>query len=117
MCTVSRQVMNRSGVALETPHRHVITASDELFFALEGQTVEARGDCWLIEVCGIHSAGSRHWVQVQLRGPLVQGMTICVPRLDAHQVATVIREWLEGLLPSALESAVTARTYFAAPTN
>jgi hypothetical protein len=30
---------------------------------------------------------------------------------------TVIQEWLEGLLPSALESTVTARSYFAAPTN
>ena len=112
-----RQAANRGGVGLETPHRHVVTASDELFFALEGQTVEARGDRWLIEVCGIHSAGSRHWVQVQLQGPMVPGMTIRVPRLDAHHVVTVIQEWLEGLLPCALESAVTARSYLAAPTN
>jgi hypothetical protein len=110
LCTVRRHVANRTGVGLKTPSRHVVSASDELFFALEGQAVNAGGDCWLIEVCGIHSADSRHWVQVQLRGPIVQGMTIRVPRLDAQQVVTVIRDWLEGLLPSALESAVTARS-------
>jgi hypothetical protein len=117
MCTVSGRVANRSSIGLEAPHRHIVSASDELFFALEGETVEAQGDYWSIEVCGIHSAGSRHWVQLQLRGPSVQGITIRVSMLDAHQVVTVIREWLEGLLPSTLDSAVTASSYFAAPTN
>jgi hypothetical protein len=103
--------------ALATADRNTLTASDEFFFMLEGCSLDANGDRWRIEVCGIHSSRSQHWLQLQLRGPITQSLTVRVPRLDVDYVLTLIRNWLEGSLPVVLESTVTGRAYLAAFTN
>jgi hypothetical protein len=118
MCKVPRNLTNRGGAITFAPgDRNVITPSDELFFALEGRTVEAAGSDWRIEVCGVHSSDSQHWVQLQLRGPVNQGLTIRIPRLDTRYVLTMVCEWLEGLLPSALETSITGKSYLPLLTN
>ncbi len=97
--------------------RYVLTATDEFFFALEGRTLEANSRTWTIEVCGVHSTGAQHWVQLQLCGPVAQEVTLRVPRLDAGEVVALVTRWLAGVLPAALESAVVGRAYLPAPTN
>jgi hypothetical protein len=115
---VPRKVSSSGSITLLTPQDpNRITRSDELFFALEGRTLEAAGDRWRLEVCGVHSADSQHWVQLHLRGRASQGLTIRVTRLDARDVLTMVREWLEGVLPSSLESSVTGRSYLPVLTN
>lgn len=116
--TVPRKISNSGSIATLTPHDpYRITRSDELFFALEGRTLEAAGNRWRLEICGVHSADSQHWVQLNLRGAVSQGLTIRVRRLDARDVLTMVREWLEGVLPSSLESSVTGRSYLPVLTN
>lgn len=100
-----------------TADRYALTSSDELFFALDGRTVEADGDSWRIEVCGVHSTASRHWLQLQLCGPVAQGLTLRVERQDVPRVLGIVRDWLEGSLPAALESAVTGKAYQPVVTN
>ena len=110
--SVARNASARGSVVAFAPrNRHAITSSDELFFSLEGRTVEAGGQCWQLEVCGVHSGSSQHWIQLQLRGPVLKGLTIRVPRLDTRRVLTIVCNWLEGSLPSDLERSVTGQTY------
>jgi alkylation response protein AidB-like acyl-CoA dehydrogenase len=53
----------------------------------------------------------QQWVQLHLRGRVSQGLTVRVARLDAREVLSLVHDWLEGLLPAALETAVTGRAY------
>jgi hypothetical protein len=45
-----------------------ITPADELFAALDGQTVRAGQQAWQLEVWGIHNEGGRFWMQCHLLG-------------------------------------------------
>jgi hypothetical protein len=99
--------------------RYCITFSDEFFFALEGHSLIANGHAWRVEVCGIHSAAApaQHWLQLQLKGPVAQALTLRVARLEVGYVLQVVRDWLEGSLPAALEASVTGRAYLPAFTS
>jgi hypothetical protein len=96
---------------LPTADRNTLTACDEFFFALDGQSFEANGETWTLDVCGVHAASRQQWVQLHLRGRVSQGLTVRVARLDAREVLSLVHDWLEGLLPAALETAVTGRAY------
>jgi hypothetical protein len=114
---VTRRTRFDNGSALAIAERFSITASDEFFFALEGRDVDASGERWRVEVCGIHSDGSQHWLQLQLQGSVTQHLTLRVPRFHLSEVLRTIQQWLEGSLPAALETAVTGRAYLPALTN
>jgi hypothetical protein len=114
---VTRRSRFDNGSALAIAERCAITVSDEFFFALDGRDVAAHGERWRVEVCGIHSSTSQHWLQLQLRGPVTQGLTLRVPRLDFSEVLRTVEQWLEGSLPAAFETAVTGRAYLPALTN
>lgn len=79
--------------------------------------MHATGDTWQIEVCGVHATPSQYWLQLHLRGPFSQGLTLRVPRLDVGYVLDLVREWLDGTLPAALEPSVTGRAYLPVLTN
>jgi len=117
LCVVTRRTRFDNGSALAIAERFSITASDEFFFALEGRDVDASGERWRVGVCGIHSDGSQHWLQLQLQGSVTQDLTLRVPRFDLSEVLRTIQQWLEGSLPAALETAVTGRAYLPALTN
>jgi hypothetical protein len=114
---VTRRSRFDTGSALATAERCTITPADEFFFALEGRDVDANGERWSVEVYGIHSDASQHWLQLQLRGTVTQGLTLRVPRLDLSSVLQMVQQWLEGSLPAALETAVTGRAHLPALTN
>jgi len=100
--------------SLQTPadaRRNLVNPSDELFFVLEGRTVESRGATWRIELCGVHSDGDHHWIQLNLRGPVQCGLTFRSDRLDACQVVDVVRDWLDDTVPSDLEPCLIGKSY------
>jgi hypothetical protein len=116
--TVTRRSTQSDAVStLATADRYVVTPSDEFFFALEGRVLEANGRTWRIEVCGVHATPTDHWLQLHLRGPVSQGLTLRVPELDAAAVVEFVRDWLEGSLSTELEIAVTGRAYYPAVTS
>ncbi len=90
------------GPESETPHDagrltvtgHEVTAADELFVNLDGTVLHQDDDRWTIEVCGIHSADSRHWVQVNLVSDEMCGVTVCADRLEASRVRSMLLDWL-----------------------
>ncbi|HVP86791.1 MAG TPA: hypothetical protein VMU79_01820 [Casimicrobiaceae bacterium] len=86
-----------------------ISSSDELFFLLEGQTVRSRGNNWRIQVCGVYSTAVDRWIQLSLSGPLACGMTLRTGFRDADGVLDLLRDWLDGSLPSDLEPCIVSQ--------
>jgi hypothetical protein len=86
-----------------------ISPLDELFFLLEGQTVRSRGANWRIQVCGVYSTPVDCWVQLSLSGPLACGVTLRTGFRDADAVLDLLRDWLEGSLPSDLEPCIVSQ--------
>jgi hypothetical protein len=108
---VSRSPLGSSAVQTLDARRNLVNPSDELFFALEGRTIESRGDRWRIEVCGVHSADAHHWVQLNLSGPVQCGLTLRTERLEALRVTEMVCDWLNDSVPSDLESSLVGKLY------
>jgi hypothetical protein len=86
-----------------------ISPSDELFFLLEGQTVRSRGSNWRIQVCGVCSTDVDCWIQLSLSGPVICGVTLRTGFRDADTVLDLLRNWLDGSLPSDLEPCIVSQ--------
>ncbi|HEY7290948.1 MAG TPA: hypothetical protein VH583_14010 [Vicinamibacterales bacterium] len=85
---------------------NLVSPSDELFFLLEGQRVYARGQSWRMDVCGIYSTDQERWVQLNLVGPAVCGVTLRAGFLDADAVIDLVRDWLDDTLSSEREGCI-----------
>ena len=72
-----------------------LTPSDELFFSLEGRTVQSGAECWRVEVCGVHSTPSHYWVQMNLRGSVSYGITVRSLVPDPAGLLETLRDWLD----------------------
>ena len=77
-----------------TPTESGVTAADELFFNLDGRIFSTTDDEWRLEVCGIHTAGTQHWVQLNVHGALGCGITLRTESLDAAPLLRRIDAWL-----------------------
>ena len=79
-----------------------VTAADELFFNLDGRILSTTDDEWRVEVCGVHTSGIEHWVQLHVHGTRECGLTIpteCsltlrTERLDARGLLRRVDAWL-----------------------
>jgi hypothetical protein len=65
-----------------------------LFFNLDGRILSTRDDEWRLEVCGIHTSGTEHWVQLNVHGALGCGLTLRTESLDASQLLRRVDAWL-----------------------
>lgn len=90
-------------------HRNLVNPSDELFFLLEGQTVQSRGNTWRIQVCGVYSTEVDRWIQLSLSGSLARGVTLRSGFRDAGEVLDLVRDWLDDSLPSDLEPCIVSQ--------
>jgi len=111
LSSVSRSHSGSSAVQTLDARRNLVNPSDELFFALEGCTVESRDDRWRIEVCGVHSDDAHYWVQLNLNGPVQCGLTLRTERLEAARVIEMVCGWLSDSVPSDLESSLVGKLY------
>jgi hypothetical protein len=110
--SVSRPTIASEAVAFANDaRRNLVNPSDELFFSLEGRTLESRGSQWRIEVCGVHSAALYHWIQLNLRGPMQCGLTLRADRLDASDVVDVVQDWLDDSVPTDVEPCLIGKIY------
>jgi hypothetical protein len=75
-----------------------VTAADELFFNLDGRIVSTTEDAWRLEVCGVHSSGTQHWVQLNVHGAIGCGLTLRTENLDAGQLISRVGAWLSAAL-------------------
>jgi hypothetical protein len=75
-----------------------VTAADELFFNLDGRIVSTTEDAWRLEVCGVHSSGTQHWVQLNVHGAIGCGLTLRTENLDAGQLISRVGAWLNAAL-------------------
>ena len=75
-----------------------VTAADELFFNLDGRIVSTTDDAWRLEVCGVHSSGTQHWVQLNVHGTIGCGLTLRTENLDAGQLISRVGAWLNAAL-------------------
>ena len=75
-----------------------VTAADELFFNLDGRIVSTTEDAWRLEVCGVHSSGTQHWVQLNVHGAIGCGLTLRTENLDAGQLMSRVGAWLNAVL-------------------
>src|SRR5712671_343389 len=77
---VTRRFIDSRSTALGSYSDHSnpsgVTAADELFFSLDGRLLSADDDEWRLEVCGVHSSGTDHWVQLNLHGLVGWGITL-----------------------------------------
>ncbi len=73
-----------------------ITTSDELFAAIDGQTLASGTGDWQLQVCGIHHDARGCWLQVHLQGREELDATLLV---DPREPAAILREfggWLDS---------------------
>jgi hypothetical protein len=77
-----------------------VTAADELFFSLDGRLLSADDDEWRLEVCGVHSSGTDHWVQLNLHGLVGWGITLRTDTLDASGILDRVSAWLHETMPA-----------------
>jgi len=73
-----------------------VTASDELFAAIDGQTLASGSGDWHLQVCGIHPDAHGCWLQVHLHGREELDATLLV---DPREPAAILREfggWLDS---------------------
>ena len=71
-----------------------VTAADELFFNLDGRIFSTAHDEWRLEVCGVHTSGTQHWVQLNVHGARECGLTLRTESLDAGQLLRRVDAWL-----------------------
>ena len=82
-----------------------VTAADELFVNLDGTILPTDGAAWQIEVCGIHQADDRYWVQLNLVGPECYSLTLRTSDLSAG----AIRDQVAGCLPELSRTVLANR--------
>ena len=75
-----------------------VTDADEFFFNLDGRLLSEKDDEWRVEVCGVHTSGTEHWIQLNLRGLVAWGLTLRTDRLDAAGVLDKVQTWLHQTL-------------------
>jgi hypothetical protein len=78
----------------DSPSTAGITAADELFFNLDGRILSTTEDKWRLEVCGVHTSGTQHWVQLNVHGVVGCGITLCTETLDAGDLLRRVDAWL-----------------------
>jgi len=78
----------------DAPSAGGVTAADELFFNLDGRILHTTEDEWRLEVCGVHTSGTHHWVQLNVHGALGCGLTLRTDTLDTADVLRRVDEWL-----------------------
>jgi hypothetical protein len=101
---VARRFVNSRDTALgshcDGPFESRLTPADELFFNLDGRVVSAEDDEWRLEVCGVHSMGTQHWIQLKLHGLVGWGVTLRTDTLSATGVLDRVSAWLRQAMPS-----------------
>jgi hypothetical protein len=78
----------------DSPSSNGVTAADELFFNLDGRILSTTEDQWRLEVCGVHTSGSQHWVQLNVHGMAGCGLTLRTDTLDAGDLLRRVDAWL-----------------------
>jgi hypothetical protein len=87
----SQDLVSRSD---DSPIASILTAEDELFFNLDGRILHTLDDEWRLEVCGIHTSGTEHWVQLNVHGARGCGFTLHTESLDAGDLLRRVDAWL-----------------------
>jgi hypothetical protein len=85
-----------------------VTHGDELFFQLDGTRVDAAGESWQIEICGVHSVDSHHWIQLTVSGHVSYGLTLKADELDPSSIRERIAAWLPQAMTYAPDSGVVS---------
>jgi hypothetical protein len=88
---------------------NTVSPSDELFFLLEGQIVEGRGEQWRVEVCGVYASDCQRWIQLNLCGPYTRGVTLRTALADVADILDLVRDWLDDSLPTRLEPCIVSQ--------
>jgi hypothetical protein len=78
----------------ESPAAAGVTAADELFFNLDGRILSTPEDNWRLEVCGVYTFGTQHWVQLNVHGVPGCGLTLRTETLDAGDLLRRVDAWL-----------------------
>jgi len=78
----------------DSPSAPGVTAADELFFNLDGRILSTTDDQWRLEVCGVHTSGTQHWVQLNVHGLVGCGLTLQTETLDARDLLRRVDAWL-----------------------
>jgi hypothetical protein len=87
----SHDLVSRSN---DVPLAGGVTAADELFFNLDGRILSTTDDEWRLEVCGVHTSGTEHWVQLHVHGTRECGLTLRTESLDAGDLLRRVDAWL-----------------------
>jgi hypothetical protein len=70
-------------------------SNDELFAQLDGRDANVLGNLWHIEVCGIHQAIGRRWVQLSVNGLFDKALTVSLaPRDGVQHVLLAVSTWI-----------------------
>ena len=101
-CKSVRRVETNS--SMQTTLDVEVTSADELFVNLDGAILPTESGNWQIEVCGIHEADHRYWVQLNLVGPDCYSMTLRADALSANSIRRQIAGCLHGLVSPVLAS-------------
>jgi hypothetical protein len=80
-----------------------------LFFLLEGQIVEGRGNHWRVQVCGVYSTDVDRWIQLNLAGPYACGVTVRAGYMAVGDLLDLVGSWLDDSLPSEQESCIVSQ--------
>jgi hypothetical protein len=89
--TPSHDLASRSD---DSPIASILTAEDELFFNLDGRILSTADDKWRLEVCGVHTSGTQHWVQLNVHGVVGCGLTLRTESLEAAPLLRRVDAWL-----------------------
>ena len=92
----------------DSPFAGGITAADQLFFNLDGRILCVADDAWRLEVCGVHTSGAKHWVQLHVHGARECGLTLRAESLDPGHLLRRVDAWLCRAMETRESSACTA---------
>jgi hypothetical protein len=72
-------------------------STNEIFQALDGQSVSVRSGSWRIEITGIFSQDGSSWIQLTLNGAPSYHVAIKISGTDsAADVMNALRSWLDS---------------------
>jgi hypothetical protein len=72
-------------------------SANDLFQALDGQSVSVRSSSWRIEITGIFEQDGSAWIQMTLNGAPSYHVAIKITGTDsAADVMNALRSWLES---------------------
>jgi len=77
------------------PQSFELTAADEWFAAIDGQTVRCRNLDWRVQVFGIHRVEHRSWFQVGFEGPQQVNGTFEATHEHPKAFLEALTAWLE----------------------